>query len=272
MRVIIDGVVTDEADASISIFDWIVIRGFGVFEVIRAYQGKLFRLDAHLDRLERSAEAMAVEFPDRGALGKDLASVAAAMGDCQVRVMLSGGGRDASVSAPPRVIVMGEPLPPVPDAVRVIPMIAPWHPATDRGGFAGVKWTSYGPNMATTDKARRAGFDDALLMSPNRTVLEGPTFSYAWIHDGRLETPSLELGILPSITREVLFECAARIGIKVKQGSYPLKRLVGSDEAIALSTVKQVIPVIAVGEKAIPTGPLTGRLAAEFATLVAEET
>jgi branched-subunit amino acid aminotransferase/4-amino-4-deoxychorismate lyase len=189
-----------------------------------------------------------------------------------VRVILTGGGRDASVTAAPRTIVMWEPLPVVPDRVRVMPVVAPWHPASDSGGYAGVKWTSYAPNMATTDRARRAGFDDAMLVTADGVVLEGPTFSFAWVWDGTVETPSLDLGILPSITRDVLFECCDRLGVPVEQGRYPLDRVISADEVLALSTVKQVIPVEQVGENLIPGGPITGRLAAAFTAIVQEET
>lgn len=272
MRVIIDGVPVDEANASVSVFDWVVIRGFGAFEVTRSYAGALFRREAHLDRLERSTRALDITMPDRAALAADMDRLAGANPDGQVRVVVTGGGRDPKVVAPSRTIVMWEPLPKVPDRARVLPIVAPWHPATDIGGFPGIKWTSYAPNMATTDKVRRAGYDDALLMTPDHTVLEGPTFSYAWVTDGRLETPSLDLGILASITREVLFECATRLGLEIRQGHYPLARVIAADEVIALSTVKQVIPVAAIEDHPVPQGPLAGRIAGAFAAIVAEET
>jgi branched-subunit amino acid aminotransferase/4-amino-4-deoxychorismate lyase len=271
MRVIIDGVEHDERTASISVFDWALIRGFAVFEVVRSYRGFLFRLDRHLDRLAHSAGALAIPLPDRGAIAGDMSRVAAARGEGQVRVILTGGGRDAEVSAPCRTIVMWEPLPHVPDRIRIIPMVAPWHPATDSAGYPGVKWTSYAPNMVTTDAARRLGFDDAMLITPDGLVLEGPTFSYAWVRDGRLETPSLDLGILPSITRDVLIECCGRLGVPVDQGRFQLDRVVAAEEVIALSTVKQITPVILVGETPIPGGPVTAEIAAAFAGIVGDE-
>jgi len=272
MRVLIDGTPIAEADAAISVFDWGVIRGFGVFEVIRLYGHAAFRLGPHLDRLERSAAALGVEIPDRGDIEAWIGRVTAENSDGQVRVIVTGGGRDAMVEASPRTIVMWEPSPQVPDTLSLIPMSAPWHPGTDAGGFAGVKWTSYAPNMAATDKARRAGFDDSLLIAVDGTVLEGPTFTVGWVREGRIETPSLECGILPSITRDVMIECAERLAIPVGQGQFPLERLLGADEAFALSTVKQVSPIHAVGETAIAVGPVTRKLAGCFAEIVAEET
>lgn len=255
----------------VSVFDWAVLRGFGVFEVIRSYDGALFRLDRHLDRLARSAAALGIPMPDRAGLAADTARVAA-NGDGQVRVVLTGGGRDAAVAAPPRAVVMWEPLPQLPERVRVTVVVAPWHPATDAAGYPGVKWTSYAPNMATTDLVRSRGFDDAVLVTVDGLVLEGPTFSYAWVHDGALETPSLRLGILPSITREVLLECCVRLDVPVTEGRYPISRMTSAVEVLALSTVKQVGVVESIDGMPVPGGPVTARIASTFAAIVAAET
>jgi branched-subunit amino acid aminotransferase/4-amino-4-deoxychorismate lyase len=272
MRVLIDGQPVPETDAAISVFDWGVIRGFGAFEVIRVYGHVPFRGGPHLDRLERSAAAIGVGVPKRKDLETWMSQIADANDGGQIRIVLTGGGRDQEVDAPPRSIVVWEPSPEVPDTLRLIPMAAPWHPGTDVGGFAGVKWISYAPNMAATDKARRAGFNDALLITVDGMVLEGPTFTVGWVHEGRIETPSLECGILASITRDVMIECAERLAIPVNQGFFPLERLLEADEAFALSTVKEVAPIAAVGDTSIAAGPVTGKLAACFSDIVAEET
>ena len=272
MRVLIDGVAVGEEAATVSVFDWGVQRGFGVFEVIRSYGGEPFRLEAHLERLHRSAAALHIDPPSIADLSSWVRTQAAAGGDVLVRVMLTGGSRDEQVPTPSRAIVLWEPIPSVPDRLKILPTAAPWHPGTDGAGFAGVKWLSYAPNMTCTDKARRAGFHDALLLSTDGHVLEGPTFTVAWTIDGMMETPSLELGILPSITREVLFECADRLGVAVKPGRFPLDRILHADEVLALSTVKEVTPVDTIGELDVPVGGLGPKLAATYADIVREET
>ena len=273
MRVLIDGVEVAEAEAGISVFDWGLQRGFGCFEVVRAYHGVPFRLSAHLDRLAGSAAALDIAVPPRASLEEWIRAVSRAGGDCQVRVLLTGGGRDPLVPAAIRTIVLWEPLAPAPDALRLLAVEAPWHPATDASPFYAVKWLSYAANMASGDLAKRRGYDDALLITPESLVLEGPTFSVAWVSEGRLETPSLGLGILPSITRAVLVEEAApRLGLPVLEGMFPLARLLEADEALALSTVKEVMPLAAVGEHALRRGEWTGRLAGAFAEIVAAET
>jgi len=272
MMVIIDGTPVPDDEAAISVYDWGLLRGYGVFEVIRVYDGRTFRTRQHLDRLERSAAALAIDLPDRDELESWIADCAKAGGNCEVRIVVTGGSRDTHVEAPSRTIVLSEPTPTMPERIAVLPMKALWHPGTDAGGFAGVKWTSYAPNMASTDKAQLAGFDDALLLTADSIVLEGPTFTVAWISDGRLETPTLELGILASVTRDVLVESAHRLDVEVKQGFFPLERLLGADEALALSTVKQVTPIEKVGEHPVSVGEIGTALANEFRSIVEAET
>lgn len=272
MRVLIDGVEVPEAEASISVFDWGLQRGFGCFEVVRAYDGRPFRLAAHLDRLANSASALGLAVPPREALEHWVRLVAHAGGECQIRVLLTGGGRDLLVPVPGRTVVMWEPVPEMPERLRLLPIEAPWHPATDRSPFYAVKWLSYAANMASTDRARREGYDDALLLSAQGLVLEGPTFSVAWVAEGRLETPALSLGILPSITRvAVLEEAAGRAGLTVAEGAFPLERLLEAEEAVGLSTVKEVRPIEAVGARSLPVGKVAGRLAEAFRAVVSEE-
>ena len=272
MRVLIDGREASPEQASISVFDWAVQRGFGCFEVIRAYRGSPFRLAEHLSRLRRSADILGLSVPDRGRLTAWVETIGAAGGDCQIRVMVTGGGRDPLADAPSRIVVLWEPLPDIPTPLRMLPITAPWHAATDDNPFYGVKWLSYAPNMATTDLARRSGFDEALLLAPDGTVLEGPTFCIAWVVAGRVETPALTLGVLPSITRAVLLEGAARLGREVDEGVFPIDRLLEADEVIGLSTVKEVAPVGVVGDREFSAGPVGSDLAAVFRAIVGEET
>jgi branched-subunit amino acid aminotransferase/4-amino-4-deoxychorismate lyase len=272
VRVLIDGIEVPAGEAGVSVFDWGLQRGFGCFEVIRAYAGRPFRLGAHLDRLAGSAVALGLTVPPRPALEEWVDTVARAGGDCQVRVLLTGGGRDPLVAAEPRTVVLWEPVLLPEPPLSLLPMEASWHPATDRSPFYAVKWLSYAANMASTDIARRRGYHDALFLSPDGVVLEGPTFSIAWVTEGRLETPALSLGILPSITRAVVLgEAAGRAGLAVAEGTYPLSRLFEAEEALALSTVKEVMAIGSIGERSLGAGEATGRLAAAFRAVVAEE-
>ena len=269
---LIDGIPTTDAEAVVSVFDLVVLRGFGVFEVCRSYGGVPFRLEAHLDRLERSATALTIPLPERARMRDWMMQVADEISDGCVRIILSGGGRDPSVTAPPRTIVIGEPLLEVPAALSLLPVTAPWLPATDAVGFPGVKWVSYAPNVASTMRARSAGFSDALLVSREGIVLEGPNFAVAWVTKGRIETPSLDLGILASITREVMLECAGALGIEVLEVRGAVERLTSADEVFVLSTVLQVRPVDRIGAQPIPLGPIAVSVARCLGEVVRAET
>jgi branched-chain amino acid aminotransferase len=275
MRVIIDGVEADAHEASISVFDWAVIRGLGAFEVMRSHGGRMFRLDAHLDRLDRSIAMLGMPAVRRREVAGWAERVAAANEDGLIRVVVTAGGRDDAedrVGAPPRTVVMWDPVPSQPDSISLLPMRSPWHPATDAAGFPGIKWLSYGPNMLSTDAAKAAGFDDALLTTIDDVVLELPTASVAWVSGGRVITPSLELGILLSVTRDVMIECAGRLGLEVVEGRFTLDDILAADEVLALSTGKMIMPVTRVGSVAIPTGTVSADMVAAFAAVVEAET
>jgi branched-subunit amino acid aminotransferase/4-amino-4-deoxychorismate lyase len=269
VKVIIDGAVLPASEASISVFDWGVQRGDGAFEVIRSYRGKLFALDQHLDRLANSLRLLEMEMPDRMALSSWAEAMAAEGGDCLVRCVITRGGALDEVAAPSRTVVTHEPMPQLPDTIRLLPLTAPWHSASGPYELTGAKVISYAPNMAATRHAQAEGYDDTLLLSIGGAVLEGPTFSVAWVKDGVLYTPGLDLRILASITRAEVLKAAAEIGIEVREVAAPLDVLLAADEAIALSTVKEVWPVGAVGTHEFAAGPVQPRLAAAFKARVA---
>jgi branched-subunit amino acid aminotransferase/4-amino-4-deoxychorismate lyase len=122
--------------------------------------------------------------------------------------------------------------------------------------------------MAATRRATHQGFDDALLLTTDEMMLEGPTFSVGWVVDGVLETPTLDLGILDSITRRVVLELVAGLGIGAVETRSPLDRLGAADEVLAFSTIREIQPVVAVGDREFAPGPVTARIHAAFLTMV----
>ena len=271
MRVLIDGKPYGDDEARVSVFDWALQRGYGAFELIRAYAGFPFRLDQHLDRMERSLEIMHLEAPNRVELDEWARRQAAAGGDCFVRIFVTAGSKDSLYSSASRTVVLWEEMPDLPDEFRFLPLSAPWAPGGDDSELTGAKTLSYAPNMAAMLEAQRRGFHDALLLSRDGFVLEGPTFAFCWIKDGALEIPTLDLGLLASVTRAAALELAEALGIEVRTGRYDLTHVLGADELIALSTVKEVSPVIALGDATFAPGPVTARLAAAFRNLVEAE-
>lgn len=256
MIVLVDGQRTVSLPAS----DSTVIRGDGVFEAIRSYGGLLFALEDHLARLAVSAEAMDIDLPDDGRIGSWARSVAAEGGGGIVRVIVSRGDAVPGTSEEGRIVVMHHSVPYTPSVLRLRPWPAPWHPSGRPWELAGIKTTSYAPNLRASRLAAVDGFDDALLTGIDDVVLEGPTFAVGWIVGGALRFPSLELGILDSITRRHVTTLAEADGITVESGVYPLDALADAQEVVAVSTVKEVLAVVRVGEREYRPGPVTDRL------------
>jgi branched-chain amino acid aminotransferase len=247
--------VDGEAVESLPTSDSSIIRGDGCFEAVRSYGGNLFRLDDHLDRLDFSAAALGLMVPSRDSLYDWTSAVAAGRDDCVVRIILTRGPAVPGAEGSGRCVVMSHPLPPSPGPLRLLPVAAPWHPAGRPWQLAGVKTISYAPNLAASRQAGDAGFDDALLISDDAIVLEGPTFSVGWIQGGTIYTPSLELGILASITRRVVMEVT-----EVKETVAALDVVVDADEVFVMSTLKEVTPVTALGDRAFAVGSRTREL------------
>ena len=255
--VLIDG---EEGDGRISVFDDGLLRGDGCFEAIRSYDGRPFALDRHLLRLSASAAALAIPVPRSEDLVHWVERVAAAGGDCIVRVLLTRGATLPTHEAPGRCIVLSHPITVVSGELSLLPLPAPWHAAGRAWELSGVKTISYAPNQAASRVAQAAGFDDALLLSDSEMVLEGPTFSFAWVVEGVLETAALDTGILDSITRRLMLADCRTLGIEVREGRFDIGRVREAGEALAISTAKQVASVIRVGEWTYSTGEMAARL------------
>jgi branched-subunit amino acid aminotransferase/4-amino-4-deoxychorismate lyase len=256
-RVLINGVVSE---GTVPVTDSSVVRGDGCFEVIKAYSGRPFALDAHLDRLERSAKALDIAMPDREELIDWIEDVATSNPDDVIRVMVTRGSAVPGATQGPLTVIFAHDWVRGASPVRLLPVAAPWHAAGVDWELAGAKVLSYAANQAASRRAAAEGFDDALLTTVEGVMLEGPTFSVAWVVDGVLETPGLDQGILDSITRRVMLEIAEELGLDVIHHRWPLERLFEAQEVLALSTTREIQPVSAVGVMRFLEGPVTADL------------
>jgi 4-amino-4-deoxychorismate lyase len=230
-----------------------LLRGRAAFETLRVYGGSPFRLDDHIARLAASAERLGLPRVDPDAF-RELTAVAlagAAAPDASLRLYWTPGREGAGR---PTALALVSAIPPHLEEVRargiaVVALslgidadrrqVAPWL-------LGGVKSTSYAVNMAAQQEARRRGSDDALFLSLEGLVLEGPT-SNIWFREGRtLHTPALDLGILAGVTRDTLIGAATARGYSVAEGAYELDRLVVADEVFSSSSVREVVGVVAI--------------------------
>jgi len=246
--------------AVIPLTDPIVMRGDGCFEAVRSYRGALIGLEQHLARLEASASALEITLPPRTDLRAWVQTIATGRGDGVVRLLASPSGD---------VYVFSTPVPDIPESYRMMPVPAPWHPGGQPWELAGVKTLSYAPNMGATRVAQAAGFDEALLITSDGIILESPTAGVIWMVDGTIETAEADLGILTSVTVEIILASADGLGIDVCRGAFPLDRLDEASEIAILSTTREIVPVVAVGDCQWVPGPVTAQLAGAYQVLVA---
>jgi len=250
----IDGAIVPEAEATIPVTDLGLIRGDGAFEVIRLYVGAPYALDAHLERLERSAAGLRLPL-DAGAFRADAAALLAARPgeDAMLRMMATRGGR--------RVLLI-EPLPKVPEALALEPVAYAPTRVLD-----GIKSLSYAANMLASRLAREQGADEALLVTPHGRVLECPTASFFLVTGGAVLTAPLSEHVLDSITRRVVLAVA-----DVREEPIASDALDGAAEAFVAATPYEVLPVRRVGAHGYDApGPRTREIAAAVAERIAAE-
>ena len=224
-----------------------VLRGRAVFETLRVYGGRPFELHPHFDRLTASAVRLRLPAPPLAALQSLAHDALAAAGepDCVLRFLWTPETGLALVSA----------LPPDLEELRARGLrlqVCEW--AT--GALASAKSVSYAENMAAQASAVEHGYDDALLVAADATVLEAPTANVWFREGGLLLTPSLDLPILAGVTRAVVRGLAGA----VEEGRYPLDRLLAADEVFLTSSVREVMPVVQVGDRPFERGPAAVRL------------
>jgi 4-amino-4-deoxychorismate lyase len=248
--------------------DLALVRGEAVFETLRVYAGRPFRLGAHLARLAASAAALDLALP--GGLEELAGRAATAAGerDAALRLICTRGPEDAPV---PSVFAVCSELPAAWEQERrrglklVLLTLAcdPLVRAASPWLLPGVKSTSYAVNMAAQRTARARGADDAVFVGLGGELLEAPTASLWWRSGDTLCTPSLELGILAGITREAVGELAAVLGLRVLEGVFTAEDLLAADEVFLSSSTREIMPVVDVDGAAVgggAPGPTAGEL------------
>jgi branched-chain amino acid aminotransferase len=236
----LDGRIAPTDETYVPATDEGLLRGDGVFEVIRVYDGAPFALAEHLARIERSAANLRLELPPTELLHDETLRLLGERDehfDGALRIVITRGGRR---------LLLTEPLPASSAAPSVRLAVVTYSPTRV---LDGIKSLSYAGNMLASRLARERGFDEALLVTPHGRVLEAPTSSIFWVDQGGvLCTPPLDEHILASITRDRVLHLLA-----VEERPATLDDVQGAAEAFLASTTREIQAIAAIEERELPT-------------------
>ncbi|MDR0985091.1 MAG: branched-chain-amino-acid transaminase [Endomicrobium sp.] len=282
MMVYIDGKFFDKKEAKISIFDYGLLYGYGIFEDIRAYNGRIFRLKEHLEKLWSSAKTINLVIDLKQ---KDIES--AILKTLKVNQLLNGYIKvlitkvNSNLNSTIRenktsLIIMADN-----DSSFYIRKLCSTgikvstshiHTINNSSFLTNIKSLNYLNHFLSELDAIKGGFDTAVILNSNGTVT-GCSFSNLFIvKNGIISTPSLSEGVLLGITRDTVIELARnKLSIIVKENPITMYSIYNADECFLTSTINEIIPIISIDTRIISNGKpgfVTLKLIKEFKNLV----
>jgi len=280
MKVFIDGKFCDEQDAKVSVFDHGLLYGDGIFEGIRAYNGRVFKLKEHIDRLFYSAKAILLDLPmTHAALMAATVETCRVndLRDCYIRLVVTRGvgtlGLNPNRCANPSVIIIAGKIQLYPAelyhegmAIITVPTVRNLHSALNPA----IKSLNYLNNILAKIEANQAGCEEAILLNSEGYVSECTGDNIFIVREGQLLTPPLSAGALYGITRRVVMELAAKSGLVVGEPNLTRYDVFNAEECFLTGTVAEIVPVVKVDGRVIGNGkpgPITTRLVAEYHAL-----
>jgi len=283
-KVYINGKLFDKSEAKISVYDHGLLYGDGVFEGIRVYSGKVFRLREHIDRLYDSARSIHLEIPIRREqmIEAVLSTVKAnKKDDGYIRLVVTRGagtlGLDPRKTSDPQVIIIVDDISMYPpelyqNGLEIITAATIRnHPAATNPR---VKSLNYLNNIMAKIEGIRAGCLEALMLNHKGEISECTGDNIFLVKHGVLRTPPLDAGILEGITRNAVIQLAEAANIPVQQMALTRHDLFTADECFLTGTAAEVIPVVKCDDRVIGTGkpgPITCQLRERFHQLARTE-
>jgi branched-chain amino acid aminotransferase len=276
-KVYISGQLYDKDDAKVSVYDHGFLYGDGVFEGLRSYGGRVFRLEQHLDRLWKSARAIWLEIPmSREALAAAVNDTLRANGiqDGYIRLVVTRGagelGLDPNRTSQPQVIVIADHIKLYPEELYrkgleiVTASTIRNHPAALNPR---IKSLNYLNNILAKIEGLQAGCIEALMLNHTGEVAECTGDNVFLVQSGVVLTPPVDAGILEGITRAAVIELAEQAGLEVREVPLTRHDVYIADECFLTGTAAEVIPVVKVDGRRIGAGepgPITRDLIERF--------
>jgi branched-chain amino acid aminotransferase len=276
MKVWLDGAVVSGEEARVPVLDHGFLYGDGVFEGIRTYGGRVFRLEDHLRRLATGARALALEIPGGiEAVRRIVLETARAHGepDAYLRLIVSRGegelGVDPTSCPAPRIVCIAAGVRlygPEKLAEGLALVTSSWRRPGPDVIDPCVKSLNYLNNALAKLEARSRGGDEALLLNGRGTVAEASVANVFAVRDGELLTPPPTDGALPGITRATVLDLAPELGLRAGERSLGRTDLLGADEVFLTGTGARIVPVASLDGRRIGAGPgpATKRIAEAF--------
>lgn len=284
MKIYLDGKYVSDDEAKISVFDHGLLYGDGVFEGIRLYAGRIFRLQQHLDRLFNSAKAILLPIP----LTKQQLIEACCetcrqnkLQDGYIRLVVTRGvgylGLSPFRCKNPAVFIIADTIELYPEEVyrKGLKLITASTQRTNPAAVSpSIKSLNYLNNILAKIEAINAGAAEAIMLNSQGHVAECTGDNIFIVRSGKLETPPVSAGALVGITRQVVFELAARRGIAVSEPNLTRYDLLTADEVFLTGTAAEIVPVASIDGRVIgdgQPGALTLKLTEDFRKLTRTE-
>jgi branched-chain amino acid aminotransferase len=277
MKVWLNGKLYEKEEARVSVFDHGLLYGDGVFEGIRIYDGCVYRLDAHLDRLWASAQYIKLDIPmSRNEMRQAIAETIRAnnIRNGYIRLVITRGEGDLGLNPQncphPTVFIIVDQIRLFPDelyreGVEVISAAVQRQPVSALNPR--VKSLNYLNNILAKIEANNAGAHEAIILDLRGFVVECTADNIFVVHKGVVTTPPVYLGALRGITRDAVIEIARQHSIEVREEPFTLYEVYNADEIFLTGTAAEIVPVVKVDGRRIgegKPGPVFWSLLEEF--------
>jgi len=275
----LNGRITDAQHAVISVLDRGFLYGEGVYETLRTYHGRPFLLDRHLARLRASASMICLRIPvsdaELTAWIQDTMGAAALPGEAYIRILVTRGAGDLTYDPEtcptPTVVIIVRPfqeLAPelVERGIRIV--VSRVRRNLPEAINPRIKSNNLLNNALAMQEAIRAGAGEALMLNYRDEIAECAQSNFFLVRGGAALTPPLASGLLEGVTRNLLFEIGAEVGVPVREAVLYRADLDDADEAFITSTTREMLPVVQIDHRLVGDGrpgPVTRRLRDAFA-------
>jgi branched-chain amino acid aminotransferase len=268
-QIYLNGNVVPVSEAKISPLDYGMLYGLGIFETMRAYNGKVFLLEKHLTRLYQNARALGILLePDLKTAVNSLLE-ANGLSEARIRITVSGGGGKSLPDSPdfpnPTILITANAYQPLAAGIyaKGYKAIISTIRRNSQSPVPQLKTTNYLENLMAKWEAKKKGADEVVFLNEQDQVAEAGSANIFIVSEGILITPPVEAGILPGVTREAVIKLAAKLEIETRMQDIWLDNLLEADESFLTNSMYEVMGLVQVAKYRIGDGKpgrVTGRI------------